>query len=132
MPLYLPGGQTERDRARPRPPGDPQRGKHLDPERKKTTPAPLPGDRPGDRETETGPEALPAGVIAVTTARRPAAPPRFGNGRPPPNRQPSLAPPAIHLFHFSPETAPTYFILISMRPRACRSARSCVCDWEPG
>lgn len=95
MPPYLPREQTERDPPPERPPGDPERGKHPGPERKRTPPAPP----PGDRETETGPAALPAVVIAVTHARRPAAP-RFGIGEPPPKRASPLAPPTIRLFHF--------------------------------
>lgn len=113
MPPYLP--RTKRERTRPNTPAR-RHGKRK---------APRPGEkreRPPPRrpetvpETATGPATLPAVVIAVTHARKPAAPPRFGIGLPPPKRQPPHAPLPIHLFHSALGTAPTYFILISKRP----------------
>lgn len=59
--------QREREHARTRPPGDPERGEHPGPEKKRTTPpaARSPARRPGDRER---PGADRAVVIVVTTA----------------------------------------------------------------
>ena len=104
MPLYLPGEQIERDPPPERPPGDPERGKHPGPERKRTTRAPSPGDRPGDRETETSPAALHAVVIAVTHARKPAAPPvlETASRRQNANRHMHLFLSAYFIFHLNP------------------------------
>ena len=108
--------QRRREHARTRPPGDPERGKHLGPERKRTTPAPPPGDRPGDRETETGLGGPSSGVYRRNPCPKARRPPRFGIGLPPPKRQSPHAPLHIHLSYSAPGTAPTYFILISKRP----------------